>query len=177
MQIYSDLTITAICHSSMGGNIQSWLSSGCKCEVLQMLWDISLMLKVQNEALISMILSVPCFTGCKTMNKQWHFKQYYHEWVHVCCSEVQLSNVKYTNCFCSCGQGEFMDNVIRKVIAAREINHKGQGLWVSLKVLPGDLKQVGINSSKNLPAQGDLSLCSLVLLLFILTPIISIIQE
>ena len=41
-----------------------------------------------------------------------------------------------------CGQGEFMDNVIKKVITAREINHKGQGLWVSLKVMHGDLKQV-----------------------------------
>ena len=59
------------------------------------------------------------------------------------------------------GQGEFMDIVIKKVIAAREINHKGQGLWVSLKVLPGDLKQVSIIcSSKPLPAQ-----CSLILLL------------
>ncbi|XP_070212219.1 dedicator of cytokinesis protein 1-like isoform X7 [Littorina saxatilis] len=44
--------------------------------------------------------------------------------------------------FQQCSQGEFMDNIIKKVIGAREINHKGQGLWVSLKVLPGDLKQV-----------------------------------
>ena len=53
-----------------------------------------------------------------------------------------------------CGQGEFMDNVIKKVIQAREINHKGQGLWVSLKVLPGDLKQVGgIDPSSHRHAQ------------------------
>ncbi|PVD30241.1 hypothetical protein C0Q70_09503 [Pomacea canaliculata] len=44
--------------------------------------------------------------------------------------------------FQHCGQGEFMDTVIKKVINAREINHRGQGLWVSLKVLPGDLRQV-----------------------------------
>ncbi|XP_076471351.1 dedicator of cytokinesis protein 1-like isoform X3 [Babylonia areolata] len=44
--------------------------------------------------------------------------------------------------FQQCGQGEFMDTLVKKVISARDINHKGQGLWVSLKVLPGDLKQV-----------------------------------
>ncbi|KAL8560337.1 hypothetical protein ACOMHN_006068 [Nucella lapillus] len=44
--------------------------------------------------------------------------------------------------FQQCGQGEFMESVVKKVISAKEINHKGQGLWVSLKVLPGDLKQV-----------------------------------
>lgn len=36
---------------------------------------------------------------------------------------------------------EFMDSLIRKVVSAKEINHKGQGLWVSMKILMGDLKQ------------------------------------
>lgn len=35
-----------------------------------------------------------------------------------------------------------MDSLIKKVVVAKEINHKGQGLWVSLKVLQGDVKQV-----------------------------------
>ena len=35
-----------------------------------------------------------------------------------------------------------MENVIKKVIVAKEINHKGQGLWVSMMILPGDMKQV-----------------------------------
>jgi hypothetical protein len=29
-----------------------------------------------------------------------------------------------------------------KVVSAKDINHKGQGLWVSMKILMGDLKQV-----------------------------------
>jgi hypothetical protein len=37
---------------------------------------------------------------------------------------------------------EFMDSLIRKVVSAKDINHKGQGLWVSMKILMGDLKQV-----------------------------------
>jgi dedicator of cytokinesis protein 1 len=36
----------------------------------------------------------------------------------------------------------FMDSLIRKVVSAKDINHKGQGLWVSMKILMGDLKQV-----------------------------------
>lgn len=36
---------------------------------------------------------------------------------------------------------EFMDSLIRKVVSAKDINHKGQGLWVSMKILMGDLKQ------------------------------------
>ncbi|XP_062566377.1 dedicator of cytokinesis protein 1-like isoform X2 [Saccostrea cucullata] len=44
--------------------------------------------------------------------------------------------------FQSCGEKEFMDGLIKKVVVAKEINHKGQGLWVSLKVLQGDVKQV-----------------------------------
>nr|XP_022344054.1 dedicator of cytokinesis protein 1-like isoform X2 [Crassostrea virginica] len=44
--------------------------------------------------------------------------------------------------FQSCGEKEFMDSLIKKVVVAKEINHKGQGLWVSLKVLQGDVKQV-----------------------------------
>ncbi|XP_041370196.1 dedicator of cytokinesis protein 1-like isoform X4 [Gigantopelta aegis] len=44
--------------------------------------------------------------------------------------------------FQQCGEKEFMENVIKKVIVAKEINHKGQGLWVSMIILPGDMKQV-----------------------------------
>ncbi|XP_058406486.1 dedicator of cytokinesis protein 5 isoform X4 [Diceros bicornis minor] len=40
------------------------------------------------------------------------------------------------------GENEPLTSVLNKVIAAREVNHKGQGLWVSLKLLPGDLTQV-----------------------------------
>lgn len=35
-----------------------------------------------------------------------------------------------------------MENIIKKAISAREINHKGQGLWVSMCILHGDLIQV-----------------------------------
>ncbi|KAL3864490.1 hypothetical protein ACJMK2_006169 [Sinanodonta woodiana] len=44
--------------------------------------------------------------------------------------------------FQQCGEKEFMESVIRKVVSAKDINHKGQGVWVSLKLLPGDIKQV-----------------------------------
>ncbi|KAJ6658653.1 hypothetical protein lerEdw1_019813 [Lerista edwardsae] len=40
------------------------------------------------------------------------------------------------------GENEPLTSVFNKVIAAKEVNHKGQGLWVSLKFLPGDLAQV-----------------------------------
>uniref|UniRef100_H3BAQ7 Dedicator of cytokinesis 5 n=1 Tax=Latimeria chalumnae TaxID=7897 RepID=H3BAQ7_LATCH len=40
------------------------------------------------------------------------------------------------------GENEPLTSVFNKVIAAKEVNHKGQGLWVSLKLLPGDLTQV-----------------------------------
>ncbi|XP_039625562.1 dedicator of cytokinesis protein 5 isoform X1 [Polypterus senegalus] len=40
------------------------------------------------------------------------------------------------------GENEPFISVFNKVIAAREVNHKGQGLWVTLKLLPGDLSQV-----------------------------------
>ncbi|XP_012940011.1 dedicator of cytokinesis protein 1 isoform X2 [Aplysia californica] len=43
--------------------------------------------------------------------------------------------------FLQCGEKEFMYSVIKKAISAREINHRGQGIWVSLKILPGDMKQ------------------------------------
>ncbi|XP_071089559.1 dedicator of cytokinesis protein 1-like isoform X4 [Haliotis cracherodii] len=54
------------------------------------------------------------------------------------CNEDQ----QYFIPFQQCGEKEFMENVIKKVITAKDINHKGQGIWVSLKILPGDLKQV-----------------------------------
>nr|XP_034994667.1 dedicator of cytokinesis protein 5 isoform X3 [Zootoca vivipara] len=40
------------------------------------------------------------------------------------------------------GENEPLTSVFNKVIAGKEVNHKGQGLWVSLKLLPGDLAQV-----------------------------------
>ncbi|KAM5309668.1 dedicator of cytokinesis protein 5 isoform 3-T4 [Glossophaga mutica] len=44
-------------------------------------------------------------------------------------------------------ENEPLTSVLNKVIAAKEVNHKGQGLWVSLKLLPGDLTQVQKNFS------------------------------
>ncbi|NXE70757.1 DOCK2 protein, partial [Calcarius ornatus] len=38
--------------------------------------------------------------------------------------------------------GDFLHTMIRKAAEGKDINHKGQGLWVSLKVLWGDLSQV-----------------------------------
>ncbi|KAM6415468.1 dedicator of cytokinesis protein 1 isoform 9-T9 [Rhynochetos jubatus] len=40
------------------------------------------------------------------------------------------------------GENDFLQTVINKVIAAKEVNHKGQGLWVTLKLLPGDINQI-----------------------------------
>ncbi|XP_066570294.1 dedicator of cytokinesis protein 5 [Amia ocellicauda] len=40
------------------------------------------------------------------------------------------------------GENEPLTSVFNKVIASREVNHKGQGLFVTLKLLPGDLSQV-----------------------------------
>lgn len=50
-------------------------------------------------------------------------------------------NFQHYKTYFSCNE-DFMYNVIKKVISAKDINHRGQGLWVSLKVLPGDIKQV-----------------------------------
>ncbi|XP_050973094.1 dedicator of cytokinesis protein 5 [Labeo rohita] len=40
------------------------------------------------------------------------------------------------------GENEPLAAVFNKVIATREVNHKGQGLFVTLKLLPGDVFQV-----------------------------------
>uniref|UniRef100_A0A8C4GY60 Dedicator of cytokinesis 1 n=1 Tax=Dicentrarchus labrax TaxID=13489 RepID=A0A8C4GY60_DICLA len=40
------------------------------------------------------------------------------------------------------GENDFLQTVINKVITAKEVNHKGQGLWVTLKRLPGDIHQI-----------------------------------
>ncbi|XP_041956081.1 dedicator of cytokinesis protein 5 isoform X1 [Alosa sapidissima] len=40
------------------------------------------------------------------------------------------------------GENEPLTAIFNKVIANREVNHKGQGLFVTLKLLPGDLAQV-----------------------------------
>uniref|UniRef100_UPI00398F6CFE dedicator of cytokinesis protein 2-like isoform X2 n=1 Tax=Pristiophorus japonicus TaxID=55135 RepID=UPI00398F6CFE len=39
-------------------------------------------------------------------------------------------------------ENDFLHSLIHKVVAAKDINHKGQGLWVSMKLLSGDLKQI-----------------------------------
>lgn len=48
--------------------------------------------------------------------------------------------------FLSCGDRESLDSALRRlVVASKEVSHKehkGQGLWVSLRLLHGDLKQV-----------------------------------
>ncbi|XP_078421001.1 dedicator of cytokinesis protein 1 isoform X3 [Cetorhinus maximus] len=40
------------------------------------------------------------------------------------------------------GENDFLQTVINKVIAAKEVNHKGQGLWVTMKLLLGDVHQI-----------------------------------
>lgn len=47
--------------------------------------------------------------------------------------------------FVQCGDHDFLDSVIRKILTAKEVSqkdHKGQGLWCCLKLLHGDIKQV-----------------------------------
>ncbi|KAK6492338.1 dedicator of cytokinesis protein 2-like [Huso huso] len=39
-------------------------------------------------------------------------------------------------------ENDFLHSLIKKVIEAKDINHKGQGLWVSIKMLNWDLKQL-----------------------------------
>uniref|UniRef100_A0A8D0HEL5 C2 DOCK-type domain-containing protein n=1 Tax=Sphenodon punctatus TaxID=8508 RepID=A0A8D0HEL5_SPHPU len=39
-------------------------------------------------------------------------------------------------------ENEFLHSLVKKAMEGKEINHKGQGLWVSLKMLWGDLNQV-----------------------------------
>ncbi|CAM1325956.1 DOCK2 (predicted), partial [Pycnogonum litorale] len=46
--------------------------------------------------------------------------------------------------FIQCGERDFLENVIRKMIGVKDVNqkdHKGQGLWICLKLLHGDMKQ------------------------------------
>ncbi|XP_059499832.1 dedicator of cytokinesis protein 5-like isoform X3 [Stegostoma tigrinum] len=52
------------------------------------------------------------------------------------------------------GENEALPSVFNKIIAAKEVNHKGQGLWVSMKLLPGDIRQV----QKNFPHLVDRSI-------------------
>ena len=35
-----------------------------------------------------------------------------------------------------------MDAIIKRAIVAKDINHKGQGLWVTMRKLVGDFAQV-----------------------------------
>ena len=49
--------------------------------------------------------------------------------------------------FVSCGDRESLDSTLRRIVmSGREVGQKerkGQGLWISLRLLHGDLKQVG----------------------------------
>ncbi|XP_060585551.1 dedicator of cytokinesis protein 1-like isoform X2 [Ruditapes philippinarum] len=44
--------------------------------------------------------------------------------------------------FLQCGDKEFMDSCVRKTVTGKEINHRGQGIFASLKLLKGDIKQI-----------------------------------
>lgn len=47
--------------------------------------------------------------------------------------------------YIQCGERDFLDTAIKKALAAKEVTqkeHKGQGLWICLKLLHGDSKQV-----------------------------------
>lgn len=47
--------------------------------------------------------------------------------------------------FVQCGERDFLDTAIKKALSAKEMTpkeHKGQGLWICLKLLHGDNKQV-----------------------------------
>ncbi|KAG8178683.1 hypothetical protein JTE90_011611 [Oedothorax gibbosus] len=47
--------------------------------------------------------------------------------------------------FVQCNERDFLDSLLRKVLTSKEVTqkeHKGQGLWVCLKLLHGDIKQV-----------------------------------
>ncbi len=47
--------------------------------------------------------------------------------------------------FHSCGERDFIDDVIKKAVSStKEINHKGQGLYATLRKVPGDLKQASL---------------------------------
>nr|XP_006826015.1 PREDICTED: dedicator of cytokinesis protein 1 [Saccoglossus kowalevskii] len=37
---------------------------------------------------------------------------------------------------------DFLENVIKKVVSGKEVNAKGQGLWVTVKMLHGDVNQI-----------------------------------
>ena len=41
-----------------------------------------------------------------------------------------------------CGDRDNLDSLLKKAVTAKEINHKGQGLWITIKKIQGDLKQV-----------------------------------
>ncbi|NXW51452.1 DOCK1 protein, partial [Nyctiprogne leucopyga] len=45
-------------------------------------------------------------------------------------------------CWWAAADNDFLHNMIRKAVEGKDINHKGQGVWVSLKMLWGDLSQV-----------------------------------
>uniref|UniRef100_H3AEM9 DOCK2 protein n=1 Tax=Latimeria chalumnae TaxID=7897 RepID=H3AEM9_LATCH len=44
--------------------------------------------------------------------------------------------------FTVAAENDFLHSLIRKFADAKELHHKGQGLWVSMKMLSGDLKQI-----------------------------------
>ncbi|XP_071827704.1 dedicator of cytokinesis protein 1-like isoform X3 [Apostichopus japonicus] len=44
--------------------------------------------------------------------------------------------------FQPCSSDDCLDSVVKKVLVGKEVNHKGQGIWVALKMIPGEAKQV-----------------------------------
>ncbi|XP_052251846.1 dedicator of cytokinesis protein 1-like isoform X3 [Dreissena polymorpha] len=44
--------------------------------------------------------------------------------------------------FLQCGEKEFMESCVKKTVTGREFTHRGQGLFVSLKLLKGVIKQI-----------------------------------
>ena len=54
--------------------------------------------------------------------------------------------------FDKCKEGDNIYNCIQTLLGGKEVNHKGQGLWVCLKRLDGDLKQVREDYPHMLPS-------------------------
>eukprot|EP00057_Strongylocentrotus_purpuratus_P006618 XP_011661092.1 PREDICTED: dedicator of cytokinesis protein 1 isoform X2 [Strongylocentrotus purpuratus] len=44
--------------------------------------------------------------------------------------------------FQPCPGDDSLDSVVRRFVQAKEVNHKGQGIWVTLKMVHGEVKQV-----------------------------------
>ncbi|CAN7990561.1 unnamed protein product [Ixodes hexagonus] len=64
----------------------------------------------------------------------------------IICGKIDSDEEKqYFVPYVQCGERDFLDTAIKKALSAKEITqkeHKGQGLWICLKLLHGDNKQV-----------------------------------